>query len=156
MKEIDSQIFINIGNSLININESKNTFINTEFNKEKDNKKIYQEYKQEYIYKLRVQLKSIEKDKIEIIDEYNKTLKLQKKTLEKIEILHKRLHFKENYFRSNSITNFIIMHIKNIKKTLDETIHINDNLTEKLYELKNTIHFLDNCIYKITLRINNI
>jgi RNase H-fold protein (predicted Holliday junction resolvase) len=150
MIEIDPQIFVNIGNSLINNDYAD--FIDVS----KFNKKTYEEYKQEYIYNLQNQIKNLEKKKIDMIDEYSKTMEIEKKISEKIDVIQKRIHFKENYYRSNSVANFIIMHIKNIKKSLAHNIDIHNDVLTKLSELKHDIYIIDKSIFKINVLIKDV
>ena len=150
MIELDPQIFVNIGESLLN-NDYDNFIDISKFKK-----KSYDEYKQEYIYNLQKKIKNLEIQKIDMIDEYSKTMEMEKKISEKIDIIQKRLHFKENYYRSNSVANFIIMYINNIKKSLAHNIDIHNDILTKLAELKNRIYFIDRSIFKIKLFIEDI
>jgi len=87
MSRIDYQIFLNIGQSLLE-NENSKMFINTE-EEINVNRKSIERYKEEYLYKLNTQLEQLKKNRINLLSEYNSALEFHKKSINKINYINK-------------------------------------------------------------------
>jgi len=144
MKEIDQEVFLNVGQTLIN--DPNGILINSEDNDK--NKKSYEEYRAEYLTKLFQQLDNLKLRKEKKIVEYNLALENHKMSIEKITHLNKKLTLtKMNNFSSSAI-NIISANTKAIKRQVSEMIELNVDNCKKMNDIQNDILFIDHCINK--------
>lgn len=115
-----SQICLSIGESLMR----EQLFIHDN-NDKNVQKKTFDEYKKEYLNNLRNQLNNLIEEKGNKMNEYKKVLEYHQDTLNKISILHRKYSFRTPRRASNSTFTFLSLNLKQIKKSLDETIQQN-------------------------------
>lgn len=151
---MSSQIAINIGQSLTN--QTNEIFNDDSISK----KKSLEEYKENYRNTLELQLQSLIKERDCKRNEYKKVLDFHKKTIDKISYLHKKYSIRDkNVGRiSNSTFTFLSLNLKNIKKSLDETIEQNISNSKIIYQLEQDLSINEYSINKTNnyILLNNL
>jgi hypothetical protein len=141
MNKIDPNIFLRIGQSLIQ--EDQNEIY--DYVKPK---KTFQEYKSAYLQKLHEQIESLIEKREKLLKEYNLCLNFNKISIEKITYYNKKLGTSNHNYKNHSTATFMSLRTTHLKQILNETIANNILNSKKLYELEKEIKFTDFCIYK--------
>lgn len=152
MNDIDPEVFLRIGQSLIENDSFKY------INEIKIPKKSYQDYKAEYLQKLFNQITSLKEKRSILLNEYNERIKLNDTSIKKITYLNNKLGKNNNNlnFKCNlgSTTTFLSLRMLQIKKNLQDTIENNIKNSQKLLDLEKEISFIDLCIRKTKIFID--
>lgn len=146
MEQWSPDIFTNLGILLVSEEYIMNPDPLTIYSPFPNNIKALNEYKQEYMNKLYIQIISLEKQKRDLIHELDALLITQYKCQEKIEYLNKKALYNKTY--GNSAINFITLYNKRLEKSLHSAITLYGNYQTKIAEIKKEIEQIDHCIYK--------
>ena len=151
MNQIDSNIFLRIGQSLIQ--EGQNEIYDFNIENEKP-KKTFQEYKSVYLQKLHEQIESLIEKREKLLKEYYECLNFNKISIEKITYYNKKLGASNHNYKNHSTATFMSLRMVHLKQILNETIANNILNSKKLFELEKEIKFTDFCINKTKGYIN--
>jgi chromosome segregation ATPase len=133
-------IYNNIGKLLVSPEHVPPSFIC------EDPKKTIDQYKEDYYNKLMTQLKNLETNKRELLDEYDKLLVSKKLLEEKIDYLTNKIYKNDIYIRS--VGNIFNFYTARLKDNLEDTTNAYDQTNTDLKNIKKKIEFLDICIFK--------
>ena len=149
MDDIDSDIFLRIGQHLAN-NDNCYNHISVNLHT-----KTRAQYREEYIEKLNKQLNAYFLEREQLLFEYQVGLEYNKKSIEKISYLNHKLGNNNLNKYSNSATNFISLRMQTQKRNLKEIIDSNFINSQKLHELEKRICDIDLYINKTKKLITN-
>ena len=143
MDSIDSEVFLCIGQSLVDEEQSTN-FTNMNLKT-----KSFQEYKTQYLQKLNDQMDYLTKKKEKLLKDYKLGIEFNKESIEKITYLNNKLRNNNNIFHHyNTTATFLSLNMKKYKIILNETIENNFKNNQNLHELEKEINFIEFCIFK--------
>ena len=144
MDSIDSEVFLCIGQSLVD-DEQSGSFTNTNLKI-----KSFQEYKIQYLQKLNEQIEYLTEKKEKLLNEYKLGIEFNRESIEKITYLNNKLRNNNNtiFHHYNNTANFLSLRMKKYKIILNETIENNFKNSQNLHELEKEINFIEFCIYK--------
>jgi hypothetical protein len=145
MSDVDPNIFINIGQILVSEEYLKNIAVENI-----PSTKSYEKYKEEYLNELNSQLYRLNKEKEEKLYDYERRLDINKKTIDKITQLNKKINLKNPQLKhhSNSTINFMSLQLKHLKECLAETIEEHTLNMQEICILEKDLPRLDFTIQK--------
>lgn len=149
MSDIDHNVFLRIGKCLVNDNDYYNMLT-----MKCDNifpTKTYDQYREDYLQKLHVQLNGLIKLKGKLEEEYLLALEDHTQNIKKITYINNKIGKKliVSNTLSNTTTTFLSLRMKRFKNMSQETINNDIELCKKMNKIEKEIYLINVSIKKI-------